>query len=95
MIGAFFDSIKGMPNRSARFRRFSSSESIAVTVGGGVGGLVTSCLGSMNAGGGKVTGWSTFQSTLSEKGWRKREKNRNERKFKYSSGGANKSSCGG
>ena len=35
-----------------------------VTVGGGVGGLVTSCLGSLNAGVGRPTGGSSFQSTL-------------------------------
>ena len=65
-VDGFFSSIKGMPNRSARFWRFSSSGSIAVTVGGGVGvgGSVTSCLGSLNAGGGTATGWSAFQSTL-------------------------------
>ena len=40
-----------------------------MTVGGGVGGLgvVTSCLGSLIAGVGTTTGWSTFQSTLNKK----------------------------
>lgn len=53
-----------MPNRSARFLRFSTSESAGVTFGGGVAGLVTGCLDSFGTGGGIMTGWSTFQSTL-------------------------------
>ena len=58
-----------MPNRSARFWRFSNSGSMAATVGGGVGGLalVTSCLGSFAEGVGTITDCSTFQSTLKKK----------------------------
>ena len=44
-----------MPNRSARFLRFSSSGSIGVTIGGGVFGLVAGSLDSLGAGGGTMT----------------------------------------
>lgn len=45
-----------MPNRSARFLRFSSSGSVGVTVGGGVVDLVAGCLDSLVGGGGTMTG---------------------------------------
>lgn len=57
-VVGFFDSTKGMPNRSARFLRFSSSGSVlGATVGGGVADLVGSCcLDSFGASGGAMTG---------------------------------------